>query len=395
MTSCDVLILGAGASGLMCAATAAERKKKVVVLDHTTLPARKVLASGGGRCNFTNLDTHLSHYVTANPHFVREALKRYAPKDFIHLLKRRGIQFREKKDGQLFCETGAKKIVQMLVERAIEGGVDLRNGVVLQDVAFAEGRFTVTTDGEAFEALRLVVATGGLSYPALGASDLGYRLAGQFGHEVVPPSPGLVGLTFNEKDQERFKGLEGIHLRVGLSVRGRELEDDLMLTHTGLSGPVILDASLIWDPGERLVINWVPGHGVETTYEQLMKDKKKGGKGIVKPWFLEAVPKRLAERLAWHAGARGNWTALSEDVLWALANAIHADSLVPAETAGYDKAEVTRGGVDTHQINPTTMESRKRPGLFFAGEVLDVTGRLGGFNLQWAWTSGFIAGQSV
>lgn len=391
----DVIILGGGAAGLMCAHEAALRGWKILVLEQNPKPAPKILVSGGGRCNFTNLHAAPSNYVSTNPAFVQATLSRFTPKDFIALVQARSIPFHEKKDGQLFCDKSAKDIIELLVSRAEDRGVEILLGQKVGEVAHSEGGFSVHSNGETFAAPRLVVATGGLSWPQLGASDLGFKIAHQFGLKVIEPAPALVGLAFPEKEMARFKDLAGVHLRVGVSCGDRNLVEDLMITHKGLSGPVMLNASLYWKPGREITVNWVPELTVESTYKQLKKDKAEGGRGKFRVWLSERIPRRLAERIAWNAEARGPWAALSDERLMALARDIHAYRFVPADTFGYRMAEVMRGGVDTREISRETMEVRKVPGLFFIGEVLDVTGQLGGFNFQWAWASGFVAGQAV
>jgi len=395
MNPYDVLILGAGASGLMCASEAASRGRKVLLLDHEPKPGRKILASGGGRCNFTNLHSSPDRYVGENPDFVKAAFARFKPKDFVKRVQSRRIPFHEKTDGQLFCDRGSRDILHMLMEDAQDTGVTMELGRKVETVEREGETFKVVTDRGTVSVPKLVVATGGLSWPVLGATDLGYRLARQFGLNVVEPSPALVGFVFPEREKIRFKGLEGIHLRIKVSCGDWNLEDDVMITHRGLSGPVILNASLRWQPGQEVFINWVPEYTVGETLQQLKLDKAAGGRGEFRTWLSQRIPKRLAERLAWHAEARGSWAALSEDVLLALAKDLHAYHFIPAGTFGYKEAEVTRGGVDTRDLWPKTLEAKKVPGLFFIGEVLDVTGELGGFNLQWAWASGWAVGQAV
>ena len=392
---CDVLILGGGAAGLLCGAEAAGRGKKVLILEQAPKPAPKILVSGGGRCNFTNERAKPLDYVTTNPAFVPHVLNRYRPKDFIALVQAAGIPFHEKKDGQLFCDKSAKDIIHLLVDRAQERGAELKLDQKVESLSQEDGLFTVKTQTSTFKALRVVVATGGLSWPQLGASDLGLRIARQFGLKVIEPSPALVGLTFDEAAMEQFKDLAGIHLRVAASCGTWKMEEDIMITHKGLSGPVMLNASLHWKPGQEIVINWVPELTVEKTLAKLKKDQAAGGRGEFRIWLSERIPRRLAERLAYHAGARGAWKNLPETTLKTLAQTLHAYRFTPADTFGYRMAEVTKGGVDTRELERTTLECRKVPGLFFIGEVLDVTGKLGGFNFQWAWASGFVAGQAV
>jgi predicted Rossmann fold flavoprotein len=395
MNTYDVLVLGGGAAGLLCASEAAARGRKVLVLEQSKKPAPKILVSGGGRCNFTNIYAKPSNYVSSNPGFVDDALSRFKPKHFIALVKERRIAYHEKKDGQLFCDTSAKEITELLVAKTEAAGAKLLLNQKVEKVGHADGVFTVQTSDATYSASRLVVATGGLSWPQLGASDLGLKIAEQFGLRIVEPAPALAGLNFPPREQERFKDLAGIHLRVGVSCGNWKMEEDIMITHTGLSGPVILNVSLVWEPGKEIVVNWVPENTVEQTFEQLKRDKAAGGRGKFRVWFSERIPKRLAERIAWNAEARGPWAELPDERLLALARDIHAYRFVPQDTFGYRMAEVMKGGVDTREFSSSTMECLKVPGLFYIGEVLDVTGQLGGFNFQWAWASGFVAGQVV
>ncbi len=395
MNSHDLIILGAGAAGLLCASEAAGRGLRVLVLEQGRRPAPKILVSGGGRCNFTNLNATPGNYVTSNPDFVVTALSQFSPRDFLKLVKDRAIPYHEKKDGQLFCDKSAKAILDLLVERAGEKGVVTLLSQKIEEVKKDGGVFIVRSNGETHSSSRLVVATGGLSWPQLGASDLGYQIATRFGHKIMETRPALVGLSFSPEEAERFKDLSGIHLKVGASCGEWNLEEDLMIAHKGLTGPVMLNASLYWEPGQEILVNWVPEYNVEKTFWQLMKDKAEGGRGKFRVWLSKRIPKRLADRLAWHAGARGAWATLPDDKLKNLARFIHAYRFTPDGTFGYGMAEVTRGGVDTRDISPRTMESLKVPGLYFIGEVLDVTGQLGGFNFQWAWASGYAAGQSL
>jgi len=395
MNSYDVIILGGGAAGLFCASEAAARGRKVLVLEQAQKPAPKILVSGGGRCNFTNLYAKPTNYISSNPAFVHYAMGKFTPKHFIALVEEAGIAYHEKKDGQLFCDKSAKEIIELLVDRAQSRGVELLLDQKVGEFSRTEKGFSVEANGKTYLAPKLVVATGGLSWPQLGASDLGFRIAQHFDLKTLPTVPALCGLTFPEREMERFKDLSGVHLRVGVSTAKWKMEEDIMITHKGLSGPVMLNASLYWNEGQEITVNWVPERTQQSTFEQLKKDKVAGGRGSFRNWFSERIPRRLAERIAWNAGARGPWAALPDETLMTLAKDIHAYSFVPAGTFGYRMAEVTRGGVDTREVSRETMETKKVPGLFFIGEVLDVTGQLGGFNFQWAWASGWAAGQSV
>jgi predicted Rossmann fold flavoprotein len=395
MNSYDVIILGGGAAGLMCAAEAAARGRKVLVLEQGRRPGPKILVSGGGRCNFTNIYTKPSNYYTANPGFVNEALNGFKPKNFIALVKECRIPYHEKKDGQLFCDKSAKEIIDLLVTRAETNGAKLLLDQKVQQVSRMDKIFNVLVENVTYQTTCLVVATGGLSWPQLGATDLGFQIARQFGLKIIEPSPALVGLHFRPREMGRFKDLAGIHLRVGVSCGDWNMEEDIMITHKGLSGPVVLNVSLVWEPGQEIVINWVPELTVKSTFQQLKKDKTAGGRGQFRVWLSERIPRRLAERIAWNAEARGSWAELSDEQLLALATEIHSYRFIPADTFGYRMAEVMKGGVDTREFSPKTMECLKVPGLFFIGEILDVTGQLGGFNFQWAWSSGFACGRAV
>jgi hypothetical protein len=395
MNTYDVIVLGGGAAGLMCASEAAFRGKKVLILEQGRRPGPKILVSGGGRCNFTNLYAKPSNYHSANPGFVNDALSCFKPKHFIALVKERRIPYHEKKEGQLFCDKSAKDIIDLLVGRAESSHAKLLLNQKIQEVTNTNGIFSIQTGDDVYQAPHLVVATGGLSWPQLGASDLGFKIARQFGLGVIEPSPALVGLNFPPQEMTRFKDLAGIHLRVAVSCGDWTMEEDIMITHHGVSGPVILNASLVWEPSLEIVINWVPELTVESTFQQLKKDKAAGGRGQFRVWLSERIPRRLAERIAWNAEARGPWAELSNKHLLALATDIHAYHFTPSGTFGYRQAEVTKGGVDTRELSPKTMETFKIPGLYFIGEVLDVTGQLGGFNFQWAWASGWVCGQAV
>jgi hypothetical protein len=395
MNSYDVIVLGGGAAGLMCAAEAAARGRKVLILEQSHRPGPKILVSGGGRCNFTNIYAKPSNYYSSNPGFVNEALSGFKPKNFITLVKERHISYHEKKEGQLFCDKSAKNIIDLLVHRVEISGAKLLLNQKVQQVTEENGVFTVQVENETYQANCLVVATGGLSWPQLGATDLGFKIAKQFKLKIIEPSPALVGLNFQPREMDRFKDLAGIHLPVGVSCGKWNMVEDIMITHKGLSGPVILNASLVWEPGQEIVINWVPELTVELTYRQLKKNKAAGGRGEFRVWFSERIPRRLAERIAWNAEARGSWAELSNERLLALATDIHAYRFIPADTFGYRMAEVMKGGVDTREFSPKTMECLKVSGLFFIGEILDVTGQLGGFNFQWAWSSAWACGQAV
>ena len=393
----DAVIVGAGAAGLHCAAIAGQRGAKVLLLDHAARVAEKIRISGGGRCNFTNRDATPANFLSENPHFCRSALARYTPQDFIALLARHGIAWHEKHKGQLFCDRSAEDIITMLLRECDAGGVTRRQPCVVQAVRHGAEGFEIDTDAGPVHAPRLVVATGGLSIPKIGASDFGYRLAQQFGHRIVATRPGLVPLTFDAAAWAAFVPLAGISLEVGIETgtgkaRGRFLED-LLFTHRGLSGPAVLQISSYWQPGAPLCVDLADGADLAAA---LLQAKRHSRRQLGNE-LAELLPRRLAE--AWLSGRPG-WAArpvaeMKDQELRSLAESLQRWQIVPDGTEGYRKAEVTLGGVDTRELSSQTLESRLAPGLHFIGEVVDVTGWLGGYNFQWAWASGHAAGLAV
>ena len=385
----DAVIVGAGAAGLHCAAIAGQLGARVLLLDHAARVAEKIRISGGGRCNFTNRDAGPANFLSDNPHFCRSALARYTPADFIALLSRHGIAWHEKHKGQLFCDRSAEDIIGMLLRECEAGGVVRRQPCAVQAVRRAGECFELDTDAGAVRAPKLVVASGGLSIPKIGATDFGHRLAQQFGHRIVPTRPGLVPLTFDAAGWSPFVPLAGISLEVGIEAgsgkaRGRFVED-LLFTHRGLSGPAVLQASNYWREGEPLHIDLAQGHALA---EELLQAKRSSHRQLGNE-LAALLPRRLAE--AWLA-ARPGWAArplaeMRDQDLRELAAGLQHWTIAPDGSEGYRKAEVTLGGVDTRELSSQTMESRLVPGLFFIGEVVDVTGWLGGYNLQWAWAS--------
>lgn len=389
MPEFDAVIVGAGAAGLHCAAMAGQLGARVLLLDHAAKVAEKIRISGGGRCNFTNRDATPAQFLSGNPHFCRSALSRYTPADFLALLERHRIPWHEKHKGQLFCDRSAEDIIEMLLAECAAGGVERRQPCPVKAVRRAGDGFELDTDGGTVRAPRLVVATGGLSIPKIGATDFGFRLAGQFGHRVVPTRPGLVPLTFATADWAPFVPLAGVSLEVGIEAgsgkaRGRFVED-LLFTHRGLSGPAVLQASNYWREGEPLRLDLAHGHELA---DELL-EAKSGSRRQLGTELAERLPRRLAE--AWLA-ARPGWAArplaeMRDADLRQLAASLQGWEITPDGSEGYRKAEVTLGGVDTRELNQQTMESRLVPGLHFIGEVVDVTGWLGGYNFQWAWAS--------
>ena len=385
--SYDAVVLGGGAAGLMCAITAGRRGRRVVVIEHAERIGKKILISGGGRCNFTNLHCRPEHFLSANPHFCKSALARYTPHDFIALVEKHRIPYHEKTLGQLFCDGSAREIVAMLEAECHSVGVEIVTGARVREVTRGD-RFVVRTDTHEMQAPSLVVATGGLSIPKMGATPFGYELARQFGLKLCECRPALVPLTFGAEDRKHYCDLSGVSAEVVASCGSQSFREKMLITHRGLSGPAILQISSYWDGASPISLNLAPEKDVLTR----MKSRPAGRDlKAAKAAFRAVLADRFADRwVDLHAPQR--WTnAALED----LERAAHHWQITPAGTEGYDKAEVTAGGVDTDELSAKTMESRKVPGLYFIGEVGDVTGHLGGFNFQWAWASGFSAGQAI
>ena len=387
----DAVFIGAGAAGLHGAAIAGQRGLRVLLIDHTAKVAEKIRISGGGRCNFTNREAGPANFVSANPDFCRSALARYTPQHFIALVERHRIAWHEKHKGQLFCDDSSARIIDMLLRECDAGNVLRWQPCRVAAVAETGAGFRLETDRGAVEAFQLVVATGGLSIPPLGASDFGYRVARQFGHRVMEPRPGLVPLVLGAEERARLAGLAGISLPVS-AIAGRRLaqgrfEDDLLFTHRGLSGPAALQASTYWQPGEPLRIDLLPGMDLASV---LLREKP-GSQRRLGPLLAESMPRRLAD--AWLAATPGladrPLAEIRDRDLTALAARLQRWEPVPEGSEGFRKAEVTVGGVDTRELDSQRLESRRRPGLHFIGEVVDVTGWLGGYNFQWAWASAF------
>ncbi len=394
MTSvrCDVLVIGAGAAGLMCALTAGQRGRLVQVIDHANKPGKKILMSGGGRCNFTNTGTTPANFISANPHFCKSALARYTPGDFIDLVERHGIAYHEKELGQLFCDISSKQIVRMLLDECAAANVQLRTECSVQDIERGADGFRVRTSQGQFHCASLVVATGGLSIPSMGASGFGYELARRFGHEVLPTRAGLVPLTLSGKHQERFAELSGVALPVEARCNGQSFRNSMLITHRGISGPAILQISSYWQPGDDLRLDLLPDRDA---LEWLRSMKRERGASELRTVLAEVMPRRLALRLCEQWLKDKPVRQLDERELLAAAGLLSDFPLVASGSEGYRTAEVTLGGVDTRKVSSSTLESQLVPGLHFIGEVLDVTGWLGGYNFQWAWASGHAAGQVV
>jgi predicted Rossmann fold flavoprotein len=390
----DVIVLGAGGAGLMCALTAAKRGRKVAVLDHSEKIGGKIIISGGGRCNFTNLEASAQNFVSQNAHFAKSALSRYQPGDFTELLDKHRIAYHEKKLGQLFCDGSAQQVVDMFSAECAESGVEIFLEHKITAAQKSKEGFSVETDKKTFTAKALVVATGGLSYPKFCATPIGYDIAKAFDLKITDLAPALDGFVFNDFDHERYKDLPGLALDVKITTNGVSFNESLLFTHVGLSGPAALQASLHWRKDAVVRINLVPSKNPEELFawfQAIRGDKKE----IIKQMGA-LLPKRLAECLGnIYLPAKGDMGNFPKKDLEAMCAKLQDWQFVPKGTVGYGKAEVTRGGIDTHQLSSKTMEVRKIPGLFFIGEIVDVTGWLGGFNYQWAWASGRAAGEAV
>jgi len=385
----DVLIAGAGAAGMMCALTAAQRGRSVLLLDHSEKLAEKIRISGGGRCNFTNLNTKQENYLSGNPHFCRSALARFTPQHFIALLQKHGISFHEKTLGQLFCDEGSEAIIAMLKSECDAAGVRWWMSCSIQNIA-KDDTFQVATSRGMFKARSLVIATGGLSIPKIGATPFGYRIAQQFGIPVTKLKPGLVPLGFHPEEWAAYSELAGISVDAVVNYGKQSFRENLLFTHRGLSGPAILQVSSYWEHGQPLSINLLPDHDMHGLFAQ-----QRGSRMLLGNFLAQYLPRRFAEIWCMQFAENKPINQYADKELAALAARLHDWQITPNGTLGYAKAEVTCGGVDTRALSSKTMECNEVPGLYFIGEVVDVTGQLGGYNLQWAWSSGYAAGQAV
>jgi predicted Rossmann fold flavoprotein len=383
----DALILGGGAAGLMCAIEAGKRGRRVAVLEHADHLGKKILISGGGRCNFTNLHCQPENFLSSNPHFAKSALARYTPADFIALVEKHRIPYHEKTLGQLFCDGSARQILQMLEEECRAVGASIFLNTKIQQVSRAAD-FAVRSGDAEFHAGALVVATGGLSIPKIGASSFGYELARQFGLNVVEPRPGLVPLLLEADECSRYCELAGVSAEVVASCNGQQFREKMLITHRGLSGPAILQISSYWKKPQEIRIDLAPGRNVTAAFKN---PKIPRTLATLQSELKTSLPQRFADRWL-EAHTPASWT---NAMLADFEHHAHNWALTPSGTEGYEKAEVTVGGVDTDELSARTMESRKVSGLFFIGEIVDVTGQLGGFNFQWAWASGAAAGRAL
>jgi predicted Rossmann fold flavoprotein len=393
MSNWDVIVIGAGAAGLHCAAHAAKRGKSVLVLDHAKQAGKKILISGGGRCNFTNMYAGPDNFLSSNPHFCKSALSRYTQWDFIGLVAEYGIPYHEKTLGQLFCDDSAKDIVRMLMSECDRYGARVQLRTEIMSVDFDDGYCIDTSRGE-YRSDKLVVACGGLSMPKLGATPLGYQIAEQFGHSIVPVRAGLVPFTLQEEDKERFAELSGVAVPVTAEANDGYFREAMLFTHRGVSGPAILQVSSYWQPGEAVSINLLPD---VDAYEWLKTQQQQQPKSQLNTVLQAHFPKRVVTALAeHHQWPLSNKLADTSNAQFqTIADNLNRWQLKPNGTEGYRTAEVTLGGVNVDEVSSKTMESQKQPGLYFIGEVLDVTGWLGGFNFQWAWSSGFACGSEL
>jgi predicted Rossmann fold flavoprotein len=382
----DAIVIGGGAAGLMCAIEAGKRGRRVAVLEGANRIGKKILISGGGRCNFTNIYCQPENFISDNPHFAKSALAQYTPADFIELLESRHISYHEKTLGQLFCDRSASDVTDMLEAECRAAAVQIFVNTRISEVS-RTAEFMVRTEADEFRAPVLVVACGGLSIPKIGATSLGYNLARKFQLRIRPTKPGLVPLFFNTVDRTRYCDLAGVSVRVAVACGSKSFRENILITHRGLSGPAILQISSYWKRGEPIRIDLAP----DCELTQLIRQAKVRNMSVARSAFEIVLPNRLASRwLDLHAPAKWSNQAIAE-----LEGQAHGWTLTPADTEGYGKAEVTVGGVDTDELNAKTMESRRVPGLFFIGECVDVTGHLGGFNFQWAWASGAAAGRAL
>jgi len=383
----DVIIIGAGAAGLMCAIESGKRGRSVIILDHASKIGQKILVSGGGRCNFTNLNIQAENYISANPHFCKSALAQFTPQGFISFIKKHRISYHEKEDGQMFCNGSSRQIINMFQKECDSAGVKMRSNCKIEEIMKNRG-FIVITNSGVIESESLVVATGGLSYPNLGATTFGHRVASQFGLRIISPKPALVPLTLSRGDREKFGELSGISLEAVIKCGGHEFRGELLFTHKGLSGPAILQTSLYWENGEEILVNLLPGIDAHSIFLSNLQSRME-----MKNLLSRYLPRRFAHIWCEFYLPSRPLCQYNDKELLNASRLLHEWIIKPAGTEGYRTAEVTAGGVDTDELLSKTMAAKKVTGLYFIGEVIDVTGHLGGYNLHWAWASGWIAGQ--
>ncbi|KTB76022.1 NAD(P)/FAD-dependent oxidoreductase [Pseudomonas syringae] len=388
----DVVIIGAGAAGLMCAFTAAARGRRVMLIDHANKPGKKILMSGGGRCNFTNMYTEPANFLSQNPHFCKSALARYTQWDFIAMVAKHGVPYHEKKLGQLFCDNKSSDILEMLLEECRQAGVSLHMDTSVQQIEKTESGYSLHTTLGPLNCESLVIATGGLSIPTLGATGFGYQVGKQFGHGLLPTRAGLVPFTITDQLKDLCTELSGTSVDCLVSCNDTHFRENILFTHRGLSGPAILQISSFWQPGDTVDINLLPDHDVPAWLSQQQAERPNSE---LKTLLGELFTKKMANLIAEHWFASKPMKQYTHAELAEIAEKLASWQVVPAGTEGYRTAEVTLGGIDTREVSSKTMESLKSPGLYFVGEVLDVSGHLGGFNFQWAWASAYAAAQYV
>ena len=392
MSDHQVIIIGAGAAGLMCAISAAEEGQSVLVLDHANKAGKKILISGGGRCNFTNMYTEPSNYLSQNPHFCKSALKRYTQWDFIAEVDKAGLPWHEKKLGQLFSDNKSEAILNMLLDRCEALGVSIQLNCSIESLEKVDDHFQLTTSQGDYGSAALVIATGAMSFPTMGATDFGHRIAKQFGLDVTHTQPGLVPFTFDANEKQQFDGLSGVSLDSSIDCNGMSFRENILFTHKGLSGPAVLQISSYWNPGDTVTVTCLPDIDLaEELKQQQQNNPNKHLINIIKQHF----PERVLEAFCNNVDLNKPLQQYKHSDLQDIADRFQKWSFIPSGTEGYKKAEVTLGGVNTDEISSKTFEAKKVDGLYFIGEVLDVTGHLGGFNFQWAWASGHCCGKAV
>ncbi len=395
MQEVDVIIVGAGAAGLMCAIEAGKNHRSVIIFEHTNMPGKKILMSGGGKCNFTNLNVSSDNFISNNPHFCKSALNRYTPAEFVKLVNKHNIPFHEKKHGQLFCNNKSKDIVNLLLKECGEAKVSIKLNSPIKNIKSLDSssnKFELSTNQGVFQCKSLVVATGGLSIPTIGATPFGYKIAEQFGLNIWPTRAALVPLTLHTKDKEVFSTLSGVSVECEVKNNKKEFTENILFTHRGLSGPAILQISSYWQTGEMITINTLPKNDL---HKMLDTAKSASPQIKLKNYLSNYLPKRVIPLLLEHDLLESFLGTISSENIKRISDALHKWTITPNGTEGYRTAEVTIGGVDCNELSSKTMETKSTPGLYFIGEVLDVTGWLGGYNFQWAWSSGWAAGQVV
>ncbi len=389
----DAIVLGAGGAGMMCALTAGGYGKLILILDHMKKAGGKILISGGGRCNFTNTGASSANYVSQNPHFMKSAMSRFKPQDFIAMVEKHRIPYHEKKLGQQFCDNRAQDIVDLLVNECLDAGVEFEFETQIKKLLKDGDEFRIITSRGEYRAAQVVVALGGLSLPKVGATGVGFELARRFGHQIVETAPALDGFTWNDSDLKRYRDLAGVSLDCVMTAGGKSFRENLLFTHGGLSGPASLQASLHWSLGDTVEIRLIPDQDFKTV---LVDRKRQGHRVFLKSLLMEQLPARFVEKfIEWNQVSELPLPQISDAEIQRIADELQSWTIYPSGTVGYSKAEVTRGGVSTDEVSSKTLESKIVPGLFFVGEVLDVTGWLGGYNYQWAWASGSAAGEAI